>query len=689
MNRPSSTASRSYALDWFRGLGILGVIWGHAGLPGIPGAYLFIDSFFTISGFLVSQSLIRSVDLSSAGRSKLFKSVLTFLENRVRRILIPLAAAVLLTLVVGWYVMLPDHLFGLASSARATLLLRAHLYSLTLGSYFDVVGQSAPLLHAWSLSLEEWFYLITPIIVLPALLWKRWWWMALLAIVAILSFARADSLSSDPQMLGASYSMFSTRLWQFLVGAIGAIMFSQGLVLPKPVNDCLILLGLGAVFGSVLVLTNKAPSPGVVTLPTTFGVLAVLMLQPVSQRLKTITGSASLRFFGRRLYSLYLAHYPVMVYFDYIVPESGLTTGFIKLILGVCFGLLFFKIFEAPMRGWRDASFAWVLGLSAIFIVPAIVLSGHIISSGGAPNRLSDAALIAMAGRFDTNPMRAVCLESQLTLHSNSCVYGSPELPFVALFGDSHSDAIAFPLAQALSQYGIGVRHFWYAECPVIGSGLEQLDVFSDACNNLSHEAHRFALRAQGLVGAVYVARWPWYLAADDQNVRRAYWRDAKGLPRGQPDMIQFRSDFTRIFAESASAFAERNVPVHILSPLPRLPTDPVKAQVLDLWRNWDWQRKSLDHSLIQRQNAEDRRIFDEVIQPLVRAGLMQVLDSAEVMCDRHTCMFEGLKTSFYYDDNHLNGAGAKHLIVGFQKLGILNHLWLSPVAPKNRTLER
>jgi peptidoglycan/LPS O-acetylase OafA/YrhL len=656
----TSAPKRSETLDWFRGLGIIAVLWGHAGLPWLPGAYLFIDTFFVISGYLVCQSFLRACTSDVAkGRWRLVGPVAEFFASRFRRIAIPLATTVLLTLIAGWFVLLPDDLFALAQSAQATLLLQAHIYALTLGSYFDVVGKSAPLLHAWSLSLEEWFYLITPVLALPVVIWRGWWWGGVLAVVAGLSLYQAQTLSVDPDALGAGYNMFSARLWQFMLGLIAALLFRQPPVLSKAANDGLLLAGLACVFGSVLILTDKAPSPGLVTLPAVLGVLAVLMLQPQSRLLARATGSPMITFFGRKLYSLYLAHYPFMVYFTYLGFNFGTTTNLVKLALAMVLSLGFYYAFEAPLRGWRRIGFSKVLGIAGILMALSFALSQHIITSGGAPKRLPDTALAVWTARFDVNPQRAACLRPQLTRFGYSCALGPQDGPYFALFGDSHSDAFANQLALVLARRGIGLRHYWYAECPTIGSGLGELGVFSDTCGKLSHEAHRAILSDANLTGVVYAARWAWYLNDPEPDSLRAYWRDTAGLPRGYPAMAAFRADFASVLTASVADFQARNVPVYLISPVPALPADPVRAQVLAAWRGanagYDRLRAGIE---IDSYKAE-RAAFDKLFAKLIASGAVSLLEVRDALCSARSCQAYGPLGSLYYDDNHLNEAGA------------------------------
>jgi peptidoglycan/LPS O-acetylase OafA/YrhL len=659
-----NTPSRSHILDWYRGVGILAVLWGHASLPGLPAAYLMIDTFFVISGYLVSRSLTQAVaNQDGINTGKLGPPLRVFFAARIRRIIIPLAATVLLSLIAGWFIFLPDDLFALAQSAQATLLLQAHLYALTLGSYFDVVGGNTPLLHAWSLSLEEWFYILTPLLVLPALIWSRLWWLMILGAVALLSLYTAQVMSSDPDTLGASYSLLRTRIWQFVVGAMVAILIQSPPRLHRLVNDGILLLAILTIFASVLLLTDKAASPGYVTLPAVFGILVILVLRPQTSALLTLTGSVWIGFLGKKIYSLYLAHYPFMIFFDYLEYDLGAWTDYIKFVLALIVSLAFYYVVEAPAQGWRRVPFAQVSGLSLVLIAGCLVIISQIKTTGGAPTRLPPEALAAWTARFDTNPARVYCVQPQLTRFGYSCALGPTDGPFFALFGDSHSEVFSTQLAHVLAKDGIGLRHYWYAECPVIGSGLAALRVFSETCTRLSHEGHRAALGDPALAGVIYAARWPWYLNDASPDQMRSYWRDARGIARNQASMEAFRSAFMTALTDSVHDFRRRGVPVFIMTPVPSLPADPVKSQVLSRWHGATPTFTQIGQGLNLDDYLSERHVFDEFFIPLAQENLASFIDVREALCDTDVCTVYGALGSLYYDDNHLNETGARKVI--------------------------
>lgn len=220
--------------------------------------------------------------------------------------------------------------------------------------------------------------------------------------------------------------------------------------------------------------------------------------------------------------------------------------------------------------------------------------------------------------------MRSECLDGELTRFGYSCATGPDDGPYVAILGDSHSDSFANQMAHAFGARGFGIRHYWYAECPVIGSGVGRFGVFSSECVKLSHEAHSATLHDGNLAGVVYAMRWSWYLNDPDKDRIRAYWRDKVGLPRGYDSMGAFRQEFTNSLAASISAYQARGVPVYLVSPVPGLSDDPVKAQALAKWLGFTAGFETLRRGVNIADYQAERVYFDAMVSDLQREVMFE-----------------------------------------------------------------
>lgn len=663
------STQRSQLLDWFRGLGIVAVIWGHAGLPGLPAAYLLIDCFFVISGYLVTQSFLRmfaKFDPSVSRSKRVWQVILAFYKNRFRRIVLPLAAAVLMTLSVGWFLLLPDDLLELTKSVQATLFLQAHEYGLSLGDYFANSSKQAPLLHAWSLSLEELFYILTPFLILPMLIWARWFGVFALIVFSSLSLWNAQIISTDPESYGASYYLFSTRAWEFVFGVILTQVPTSRWKISAVTNDATIGFGLLTMLLMVTFLSNKAPSPGLITVPMVLGMAAVLALQPRTMFLHRVTRLPGAAFMGLKLYSLYLAHYPLIVLFDYVDFNFGVATDLIKFALAILWGLMFYALFEAPLRGWRDIKFGKLLGISVALYATILSLVFFIQNQSGAEYRMPMDAQSEWSARLQINPLRSTCMAGEITQFGYSCLIGEGNRPYFALLGDSHSDAIAYNLAVKLDHLGYDLRHYWYAECPVVGAGLAKLSVFSSTCEKLNLEAHREILRDKDIAGVVYAMRWPWYLDAGNTENIRSYWRNEVGAPIGYNMIGEYRADFISIFEASLNALWTKGIPSYLVAPAPVFENDPIRHGVLSRWYRAAANPSVRTNSVSVPDYMSQRIQFDAMIATLNETRPVNLLELKDTLCTEQECNAYGRQGSLYYDNNHLNNLGSKLAVDSF-----------------------
>lgn len=675
--------NRSASLDWFRGVAILAVLWYHSGLPGLPGAYLFIDTFFVISGFLITRSFSRLHERQVAASGMLAgdglglfakdeafhstKMYLTackhFLAARVRRVLIPLCTIVLITLFMAWLLMLPHDLQALAESSIMTVFLSANIYAISLGDYFEALSGAVPLLHAWSLSLEEQFYLLTPFLLVPLFYFGRirLFQTIILGTIAY-SLSAAEFMNYSVSSASNGYYLFSARLWEYAVGMLLASISLQGIRLPKKLEAPASFLALGLVFLSVLSLTDSSPSPGIITIPCILGIGLFLMARNESALIRILTSSSWLQSLGRKIYSVYLGHYPVIVFLDYTDAPLGPSPEISKFLLSLLVGILLFHCVERPYSSWTRVNFR-TLALVILFLLASIlVLSSYIISESGSFGRLPQEAQERYASKFLVNPNRSRCMEGELTDSGYSCSMGPEGKPIIAIVGDSHSDAIANDFSHRVEDLGFQTSHYWYAECPAIGSQLYSLKTFSRDCERLSSEAHQILLGEPRLHAVFYVVRWDWYLGAATDS-ERAYWRDASGHPGDYPDFQNYLEQMREVLRRSIEAFTRDGVQVYLLGPIPTQGFDPVREASLDAWYRPDWW-SSRRRELTQVEDYSSSVLaFEGFVRELVEGTDVQIIMPGPALCDDLECRAEFLDQPIYYDAHHLNELGSRLLL--------------------------
>jgi len=360
--RQVETSSLHYRrdIDGLRAIAVLPVILFHYGVPGFSGGFVGVDVFFVISGFLITSLLIEDID---GGRF----SVARFYQRRIARILPALAVLLVITGMAAYVVQLPAETLQTSRAALAAVLSLANVYFWFHSGYFDAASANNPLLHTWSLSVEEQFYILFPILLALTHRVSRRAVVPLLWLVTLASLAAAILLT--PRYPEASFYLLPMRAWELSAGALlafGALpQATTGRRLPFA------LLGVLMIGGAVAWLDGATGFPGPDALLPVAGTLLVLMCAP-----GTIVASGlsaqPLVFLGRISYSLYLWHWPIRVFYISVAgPPDGLAT-IALLVLTLACAALSHRFVEVPFRraiNDGSAGRAIVQGLVSIAIV--------------------------------------------------------------------------------------------------------------------------------------------------------------------------------------------------------------------------------------------------------------------------------------------------------------------------------
>ncbi len=389
---PAARPSFSYRpeIDGLRAIAVLAVLFCHAGL-GFSGGYVGVDVFFVISGYLITSLLIRDLE---AGKF----SLVHFWERRIRRIVPALAATLLVTLVLGWFLLFSGDLVRLAKSTLAVVGMASNLYFRTQSGYFDGAAKERPLLHTWSLSVEEQFYLILPVgLFLFYFCMKRRGWrrgllpMLLLAAAASLLMSiwavRADKL------VGAYY-LLPSRAWEMLMGSVLACLPAVAAPTSRWAREASSWAGVGMILIASWVYTEATPFPGLAAIPPCLGAALIIWGNTPSREggattfCSRVLASKPMLGIGLISYSLYLWHWPLYAFGRYLgVDQLGLRVALVP--LSFLLAILCWKYVEQPVRekrifGSRRSLFTFFFCSTAFFVLAGLSL----IYWNGVPQRL-------------------------------------------------------------------------------------------------------------------------------------------------------------------------------------------------------------------------------------------------------------------------------------------------------------
>ncbi|MCA9093158.1 MAG: acyltransferase [Planctomycetaceae bacterium] len=340
-------------LDGLRGIAVLAVVLMHAGL-GCTGGFVGVDIFFVLSGFLITSIILDGTD---AGTFSLFG----FAERRVRRIAPALIVTLAATLIAGAVFLLPEDYSRLGRATMAQVVFLANLFHWQTSGYFGVEAEMLPLLHTWSLAVEEQFYLILPGLLLLIARFKRNLVLPALWLVTIGSFA--VGVATTYTYPDAAFYLLPSRAWELLVGSLLAAMARWGKSASPLIREAVSAIGLLFIAVSIFLFDEYFPFPGMHALLPCLGAGAFIWANrfPNSSNQRTVSGRLiswpPLRFTGDISYSLYLVHWPLIVFYRYW--NSGDLSLLEKISL-VCVSFLLatlsWAIVETPIRRRRIAA---------------------------------------------------------------------------------------------------------------------------------------------------------------------------------------------------------------------------------------------------------------------------------------------------------------------------------------------
>lgn len=436
-------------IDGLRGIAVAVVVLFHYGVKAVGGGFVGVDVFFVISGYLITSIIwkeVRAGEFSFPG----------FYERRVRRILPANLMIVALALVAGYFILLPTDYERLGHSAAYAAGGMSNFYFLWNTGYFDAKAEMQPLLHTWSLAVEEQFYLVWPLLIWAgarAFGKSEKAFVGCLATLAAASFAGSIFIVENDPKVG--FYMLHTRAWELALG--GLLVFMPAL--PRKWSTLVNSIGLALIASSVVVLTEASEFPGLNALYPCLGAALVLWPGREGSQVQRLLSGRPLVFIGKISYSLYLVHWPVLVFYRHygMGDMPGVGTTLVLLGATLVLSAVSWRVIETPFRRMPVRRFANIGGGLAVACAVAMLGAG-VAHSGGLPTRLPPAARNVEAYSRETVTSqngRASCFISSLSKHGvddflpGRCVVFSATKKNVLLIGDSHMAHFAKALGDA------------------------------------------------------------------------------------------------------------------------------------------------------------------------------------------------------------------------------------------------
>lgn len=330
-------------IDGLRTLALVPVILFHAGIAPFSGGFIGVDVFFVISGYLISTIIINELDEGCF-------SILRFYQRRARRILPALFFVMLTCVPFAWFWLLPRDLEDFAESLVAVTFFVSNFLFWLEASYFDTSAELKPLLHTWSLAVEEQYYIFFPLLMALLVPWGKRAVVKVLLLLFVASFLLSQwGIYNRPS---ATFFLLPTRGWELLIGVFTALYLQKNPGFTRSVkSELLAPTGLALIIVPTLIYTDTTPFPGAYALPVTIGTALIILFARSGTIVQKLLAARPMVAIGLVSYSTYLWHQPVLVFFKHRFG-SGLLEDYVFILIALSIALATFSylFIELPFR---------------------------------------------------------------------------------------------------------------------------------------------------------------------------------------------------------------------------------------------------------------------------------------------------------------------------------------------------
>jgi peptidoglycan/LPS O-acetylase OafA/YrhL len=649
-------------IDGLRTVAVIPVLFFHAGFTAFSGGYVGVDVFFVISGYLITSILLSELASNSF-------SIINFYERRARRILPALYAVMLASVCLAWFSLYPSHMKDFSESLAAVSLFSSNILFWSETGYWGVDNELKPLLHTWSLAVEEQYYLFFPIFLL--LLWplkRKWLYVSFISLIICSLMLSEWGSKHQPE---ANFFLLPTRGWELGIGACIALYFYARevdvttITNRRFVREVASLLGLTLIFASIFFYTEETPFPGFYALPPTIGAALVILYANNSTLVGKLLSSKGFVGIGLISYSTYLWHQPLFAFARHrsLLEPSHVTLSLLVL-LSLFMAFLSWKYVEAPFRNKQKIPRGAIFKISGLGALVFILFGFYGHFSNGIPQRVDKLFTTKILKAKDFTPDETKC-ESR-TPKGICVLVDNSKIAF--LFGDSHARVYKRLAKQAFKNSNYGLQYSGTAAC------LPVLDVYradqSDIkkCFDINTKIYEYILSTPNIEYVILTARWTLTFEGSRFNNQEG------GIEKGRKPHLDIvrdgefmvHEDYThrdllaQAYVNSVKSLLKAGKKVILVYQVPE-----AGWNVPDYLSRLQWSANALkdmraastSYKVFKQRNARTSSVFDSIGE---QSGLMRVFPD-KIFCNVDIpgrCITHKDGSIYYRDDDHLSEDG-------------------------------
>jgi peptidoglycan/LPS O-acetylase OafA/YrhL len=649
--RPAIVSELPYRaeVDGLRAVAVLAVLVFHAGLA-CPGGFVGVDVFFVISGFLITSLIVKDLEAGTF-------TLTGFYERRCRRIVPALAAVVLATVVVGWFILLPSDYADLGTSTSWLALGGANFHFWSATGYFAGAAEDKPLLHTWSLAVEEQFYFIVPMALLllhriPGAFCRRT--LAPLFLAGVL-LSLAYSAYGVVHHSSATFYLLPGRSWELLLGSLLAVAPVAWLGERRWLRELLSIVGLVGILGPCFLYTRETEFPGIAAIPPCLGAFLLILANSRGTGVSPPTfvggwlATKPLVFIGLISYSLYLWHWPIFAFSSYLaLGPLAARHRMALVIVSMILAVFSWRLIETPFRrrtiaATRGNLFRMAAAGMALCMVVGVTLQLR----GGVPERLP----AALVSGFPDEPHDALMRGKEVTadeVRAGRLVpFGDPNStgrPTMLIWGDSHAIAAMPAFDRLFKQWGLGGCAAAFNSTPPLVKLFARTDYGLNERSLEFNDAVIAYIEKERIPHAVMICAWDGYARFLERPV------DHGARYEPVPTLDVLKEGILRTVQEIKRAGAQPWIVLQV----PRQPN--AKKIVRAIYTGLDERNYCTTPATWRCVAGEDRAFLER----LETAGA-RIIDPRAAFLDSEQSVYRITRNgvSLYRDDHHLSDRGA------------------------------